>query len=271
MNHESIEYLSLDRIDEERQVRENANDDGLAYLAASLTKGQLQPVRVRPRSSRYLVIAGHRRVRAARLAGLPTIAAIVDRRDLTTADVLIQQLAANLARKALKPVETALGIQRILAETGASLTDVAGMLDLSVATVSRLMALLSLPPEIQHKVESGAIPASTAYEIAKVSDVAKQHELSQLAAKGELKRDKVKSAASKKPKTASPEQKQPTFRMKVPAGDEGAFSLSGPIVPLKRFISCLDELLAWARDAERQGIELPQFVNQLKSKGPAKA
>jgi hypothetical protein len=53
--------------------------------------------------------------------------------------------------------------------------------------------------------------------------------------------------------------------MKAPAGDGAALSISGPKVSLKLFISSVEELLARAREAERQGIELPEFVNQSKA------
>lgn len=276
MMQEAIEHLPLDLIDVEPQIRD-ADDQSIPSLSENLKQnGLMHPVRVRPKpnSNRYVLIMGHRRLGASRMAGWKTIPAIVDRRNLSAADILIQQLSENLARKSIKPISCALAINR-LKDMGLIEEAIGQKLGgYSASWVSQILALLSSPENMQSQIESGAIARSTANEILRAAkdDPAKQEQLLHQAAQGKLKRHEVKSTARKlRSPSGKAKQKRPTFRMKVVAGDEGTFSLSGPMVALKRFISSLEELLTRARDAERQGIELPEFVKRSNSKGPATA
>ncbi len=126
---------------------------------------------------------------AARHAGFEAIPAIVVADDLNEAQILQQQWIANCHRQELTPMEKVRAISRLMQLTGWSASETAKRLSMSGANVSRLLALLSLPEPIQIQVEDGVIPASAAAELARVDDPAKQAELAQRIAGGQLTRD----------------------------------------------------------------------------------
>ena len=108
MTKETIEYLPVAAIDTGPQVRENAVDDSIRNLAVTLREvGLQQPIRVRRNGNRLVVVDGERRLHAARLLKWDRIAAIVEERDLSGAEIVQLQLIANLLRKNLSGMETA--------------------------------------------------------------------------------------------------------------------------------------------------------------------
>ena len=132
-----------------RQPRRHFDDTALAALAASLeTRGVLQPVLVRPSpdgDGQFELIAGERRWRAAQLAGLETIPAIVRARD--DAESLELALIENMAREDLNPVEEARACAALVEELGLSREDVGLRIGRSRVAVSNLVRLLDLPDE----------------------------------------------------------------------------------------------------------------------------
>jgi ParB family chromosome partitioning protein len=263
MIEETIEYLPLDCIDTEAQVRD-ADDQAIPVLAENLKQnGLLQPIRVRPKpnSDRYVLITGERRLRALRTAGCQTIRTIVDRRDLSEVDIVIQQLSENLARRALKPMESARAMKKLI-NMGVTRTEITTRLGFHTSTISQLLALNSLPEDIQRKVESGEIPRSTAYGI-KVHGGDKKAALADGAAKGELKRDDVKTAARCKQSAAKPKEKQPRFRMHLHTVDGDKFTVSGRKVLLEALALSFMDLASFARECQEQGIEFPAFVDRV--------
>ena len=149
MIQEQIQYLPLDQVECYPQVREQFDQAALEGLANSIkADGQLQPIRVRRKGSKFGVVDGERRTRAMRLAGLTTIAAIIEEKELGDGEVIKRQLILNLQREDLTPVERARGIQSLIEATGWTATQAASKLGLSNATVSKSLSLLSLPAAI---------------------------------------------------------------------------------------------------------------------------
>ena len=164
-----------------KQPRQVFQEEALQRLAESLkAKGQLQPVRVvlDARRGRYLIVAGERRWRAARIAGLKTlVCTVVDHRP-TVAELRADQLAENCAREDLGPIELGEAIDHLIGSHGWSQAQVARETGLSASAVNRALAIRMLPEAIRDLVARGAITASTAYELAKIADhPAKQQEL----------------------------------------------------------------------------------------------
>jgi ParB/RepB/Spo0J family partition protein len=266
VNHEAIEYLPPDKIECDTQVRGQLTDESLVGLARSIqeTGGLLQPIRVRRAGTRLIVIDGERRLRAARLAKIPLIAAIVEDKELGAGGVLQRQLIVNVQRADLSPCEKARGIQRLLETSKWSAAEAAGKLGLSSGTVSRLLALLALPEDIRQRIEEGTIPASAGYALSRVEEPDKQAALARQLVEGHLTRDglagAVKSERSDKPTRAPTQCKRATAVL----GYGESVTVTSEALTLERFIEVLQILLNHARKARSRGVELKPFIRSLK-------
>ncbi|MEA3292169.1 MAG: ParB/RepB/Spo0J family partition protein [Pseudomonadota bacterium] len=139
------------------QPRSHMDQEALEELAASIrAQGVVQPVLVRPRGpGSYELIAGERRWRAAQLAGLAKIPAVI--RDVPDEAAMTVGLIENIQRENLNPVEEARGLQRLLDEFGLTHQEVAEAIGRSRAAVSNLLRLLSLHSVACGYLESGAL------------------------------------------------------------------------------------------------------------------
>ena len=171
------------------QPRLEFSEDEIEQLAQSLRdKGQLAPIRVRwsDQLNKWIIIAGERRWRAAKHANLPTIECIFHEDELTRSEILELQLIENLLRADLKPVEQAKAFQSLMQLNGWNGKQLAEILKIPRSSISRALALLNLPDEIQRDVDEGRVPARSAYEISKLADRDQQIELANRAAQGDL-------------------------------------------------------------------------------------
>jgi ParB family chromosome partitioning protein len=151
------------------QPRQEFDETRLAELAASIREtGVLQPIIVRPGAVGYEVVAGERRARAARLAGLDRIPAIVRR--YSDEEVLVLSLVENVQRADLNPIDKALAYRRLTAHLGATHEDVAKRLGLDRTTVTNMIRLLELPEEIRDLVRKGAMGMGHARALLAVAD-----------------------------------------------------------------------------------------------------
>jgi ParB family transcriptional regulator, chromosome partitioning protein len=141
----------------QRQPRRKFDPDGLAGLTESVrAQGVVQPVVVRPLAGRgYELIAGERRWRAAKAAGLATVPALV--RETDDRDSLLLALVENVAREDLSPVEEARACATLIDEFGLSLGEVAERVGRSKPAVSNRVRLLELPDDVLGLVERGTI------------------------------------------------------------------------------------------------------------------
>ncbi len=163
-----IEYLPVEKVECEAQVRTEFADDSLRGLGRSIQEARrvLQPIRVRRDGERFIVIDGERRLRAAKLVKLASIPAIVESEPLDESGRLQLQLISNVQRVDLSPYEKLRAIERLLEITHWTATEAAGKLGLSCGTVSRLLALRRLPENVRDAIEAGRIPASAGYQLA---------------------------------------------------------------------------------------------------------
>lgn len=264
MPHEQLIRVPINKIVAVGQVREQFDEESIAGLAATLkTQGQLQPIRVRKVGEKYVITDGERRYRAAKVAGLSELDAIIEERDLTSGEVIERSLIANCQREDLAPLEKASGIASLMKETGWNASEVANRLGMTNATVSRLLSLLELPAEIQDQVTSGKIAPSAAVELAKVQDRAKQQELASQVASGHLTRDAIAGAAKRKKRAASRPEKPASGRLVAILGLGRVVSIIAPVLSLEGAIELLEELLAKARKAKAQSLSLATFAKLL--------
>jgi ParB family chromosome partitioning protein len=140
-----------------RQPRRRFDEEGLQSLATSLgERGVLQPVLVRPRpGGTYELVAGERRWRAARIAGLVSIPAIV--RDREDAVALELALIENMAREDLSPIEEARACAALVEELGLTREDVGRRVGRSRVAVSNLIRLLDLPDDVVELLQLGSL------------------------------------------------------------------------------------------------------------------
>jgi ParB family transcriptional regulator, chromosome partitioning protein len=265
MSEQVVQSLSFDQIHTDPQARKQFDENALRGLALSVRHvGVLQPIRVRRDGDRLVIIDGERRYRAARLAGLASIPAIVEEQPSSPTQVLQKQLIANCQREDLTPVEKATALRELMQSTGWPAKEAATKLGLSGATVSRLLAVLKLPEEILKQVESGAIPVSAAYELARVADPGRQSELATALSSGSTTRDAVAGAARAErnlpdgqPNNAS------NRRSRAALGAARSVTVVGADT-LDSLIAILEELLSKARKARPQGLGLSTFLKMLK-------
>ena len=167
---DAVVELPLGDIDPNRdQPRKKFDDEALAQLADSIRhSGVLSPILVAREGSRYTIIAGERRWRAARLAGIETIPAIVREWD----EIKRQEAALieNIQRENLNPIEEAQGIYVLMNECALTQEQVSQRLGRSRPAVANLLRLLGLPAPIQQAVIDGAISAGHARVLAGVAD-----------------------------------------------------------------------------------------------------
>lgn len=139
------------------QARRHFDNDGLRELAASIAKsGIVQPVVVRSQNGHYELLAGERRWRAAQLAGLDEVPAVV-RDDLDDREAHILGLIENLQRESLAPMETARGLQQLSEAFGLTHEQAASQVGKSRVYVTNFLRLLKLDERVQKLVDDGLL------------------------------------------------------------------------------------------------------------------
>jgi ParB family transcriptional regulator, chromosome partitioning protein len=179
------QMIAVDQIKPSRQqVRSRFDAEPLGELAESIRMhGVLQPLLVRPLGDGYELIAGERRWRAARLAGLRTVPAVV-RADAGSDEQLVLGLIENLQRTDLDPVEEARGLRRLIEEFGLTHDEVAQRLGKHRVSVTQSLRLLAGCAAVQSAVASGVITAGHARAlIALEGQPAQEHGLKVVIAK----------------------------------------------------------------------------------------
>ncbi len=166
------------------QPREHFDEETLAALADSIREvGVLQPVLVRESAEGYELIAGERRWRAARRAGLQTIPALVRQAD--DASSLEHALVENLHRADLDPLEEAAAYQQLIEDFGLTHEEVAARVSRNRATISNTLRLLQLPPAVQRALHEGQLDMGHARALLGTPDRAFQEQLARrVAAEG---------------------------------------------------------------------------------------
>jgi ParB-like partition proteins len=152
-----------------KQPRTRFDDDAIEALAVSIREvGILQPVIVRKSERGYELIAGERRVRAAKLAGLATIPVVV--RDTDDSDTLREALIENIHRQDLGPVELAEAFRELLEELGLKQEELADRVGVSRSHIANTIRLLALPLEVQQLLTDGKIQAGHARALLSLGD-----------------------------------------------------------------------------------------------------
>ena len=177
----AVDKVEIGKIDvNPNQPRKNFDPTSLKELAQSIKEhGVIQPIILSPRGDRYIVVAGERRFRATKLAGLKEIPAVV--RDYTDKQIQEIALLENIQREDLNPIETAKAMKELLDNFDWTQDILAQRLGKSRPAVANFLRLLTLCPEVIQMVESGKLSAGHARALVVVSDPAVQVKLAELA------------------------------------------------------------------------------------------
>ena len=168
-----------------RPPRTHFDDETLRSLAASIREvGVLQPIVVRRSGEAYELIAGERRLRAAKLAGLATVPVIL--RDSGDADTLREALIENIHRDDLGPIELAEAFRELLEELGLKQETLADRLGVSRSHIANTIRLLQLPADVQQLLADGRIQAGHGRALLSLNDAEAQTSLALRAAAEDL-------------------------------------------------------------------------------------
>ena len=170
----SVRQIPIDQIDRnENQPRKYFDEEHLEELRESIaTHGVLEPIIVRPVLGRYEVVVGERRWRAAQLAGLKTIPAVV--RPLSDKETMEIALVENLQREDLNPIEEAEAYRRLIEEFNLTQEEVALRVGKKRSTIANSLRLLELDEELRLEVLSGRLSAGHAKVLLGIADKAKR-------------------------------------------------------------------------------------------------
>jgi len=212
---ESSGMLRLSEVEPDKnQPRRNFDEAALAELAASMTEhGVLQPIVVRPSPTRgYIIVAGERRWRAARMAGLTEIPARI--RNISDTEAVELALIENLQREDLNPVEEAMGYRQLMDRCQYTQEKAAERLAKSRSAVANSLRLLNLPENVLALLRDGKLSAGHAKVILSLEDAEAQ---SQAAEEVVAQGLNVRQTEALCKKMMKPEKKKPeTFRPVLP-------------------------------------------------------
>lgn len=206
-----IEISLIDR--NESQPRKNFDSASLKELADSIKQhGIFQPIIVKEINGRYMIIAGERRFRAAKMAGLKKIPAII--KNYTDQQIKEIALLENLQREDLNPIETATAMRELLETYGWTQEILADRLGKSRPVVANFLRLLNLCPEVRAMVESGKLSAGHARSLVMVTNPEAQLKLAKMAVtKNVTVRDMEKIVKDMQNPTAKKKKYEPTLEM----------------------------------------------------------
>ena len=207
--------VSLNDIEPNRQQpRKDFDETALSELAESIAQhGLIQPIVVKPTTNgRYSIIAGERRWRACRIAGLYEVPVVI--KDVEAQELMELALIENLQREDLNAVEEALGYRSLIDSFGLTQEEVASRMGKSRAAVTNALRLLNLNEEELDALRIGTITAGHARALLSVDDTDLREKMLELAIKGASVRDLEKMAKATK-KTTSKKQEKNNFYNEV--------------------------------------------------------
>lgn len=209
--------LKISEIEPNRsQPRKDFDENSLSDLAQSISQhGLLQPLLVRPLPiGGYQIVAGERRYRACRMAGLTEVPVTI--RELSDTETMELALIENLQREDLSPIEEALGYKALIDEHGFSQEEVATSVGKSRPAIANSLRILKLPDSVLEYVKQDKISAGHARALLMLDNEKDMHELAELIYKKDLSVRQAEKLAKKKPEVeedTQPERKPSFYSM----------------------------------------------------------
>ena len=174
-----LQKLKISQIEPNKnQPRKAFDEDALIELSESIKQyGVLQPLLVKKMDKNYQIIAGERRFRAARLAGVKEVPVII--KDYSSQEVMEIALIENIQREDLNPIEEALAYQQLIKDYRLKQDEVATKVSKSRASITNSLRLLKLDPRVQKMLEEEMISTGHARALLAISNKDKQYEIAQ--------------------------------------------------------------------------------------------
>ena len=205
----NLKTLKITEVEPNReQPRKNFNQESLEELSESIkTYGIIQPIVVSKEDGYYAIIAGERRWRAAKLAGLEEVPAIIRESDEQTNREI--SLIENIQREDLNPYEKALGIRSLMDKYGMTQEEVSKKIGKSRSSVSNTVRILYLTPDVLELVKQGKLTEGHCKALAGISDPKRQYEAAvRMIEKGEsVRQAESKNRITKREKKIDPQYK----------------------------------------------------------------
>lgn len=196
-------------MDNRLQPRKNYDETKLADLKASIKeKGILQPILVRRNGDGYEVVAGERRLRAARSLGLDQVPVII--KNVTDREALVLALIENIQREELNPIEEALGFKRLMEEFQFTQEAVGESIGKDRSTITNLLRLLKLPKEIQDHIAGDKLSVGHARALLGIDDAATQKKMANEIISKSLSVRQVEALVKKATEHQQGETRKPT-------------------------------------------------------------
>lgn len=195
----AVKEISIGDIDpNEGQPRRIFTEESLNQLAQSIKEaGVLQPILVVETGSRYRIVAGERRWRAARLAGLTSVPCII--KDMDRRQQMEAALIENLQREDLNPMEEAAAIKALMQQCGYTQEAAAKRLGKSRPAIANILRLINLPQEVTDMVRKGTLSAGHARVLAGLDDAGRQVDLARQTVLAGLSVRQLEQLAAKAP------------------------------------------------------------------------
>ncbi len=207
-NEDRVLYIDINDIrPNNAQPRKNFDEEKLRELASSIkTNGVIQPLIVRESASGYELVAGERRWRAARMAGLRNVPCIV--RNFDDRQNAIVAIIENMQREDLDPIEEALGLKSMTDKYGFTQEQISASLGRSRTYITNSIRLLKLPEEIQQYVSNGQMSAAHGRTIINIPDKARQKEIADKIIRNDLSVRATERLAEKVKDELRPERRK---------------------------------------------------------------
>lgn len=225
---EGIETLRLIDIEPNKnQPRKNFDADALKALADSISEhGIIQPLIVRSLpAGNYQIVAGERRWRAAKMAGLSEVPVLI-RDDLSDEQTMQIALIENLQRENLNPIEEALGFKELIDKFGMTQDKLAKALGKARSSIANSLGLLALPTAVQDLLKDGALSAGHCKALKQIKDEALMIEVANRAANGELSVRQVEAIAKREAQRLAEEKSSKMIKQRLSYFTEVEASLS---------------------------------------------
>ena len=234
-SEDRILYIDINDIrPNSAQPRKNFDEEKLGELAESIkTNGVIQPLIVRERGSGYELVAGERRWRASRTAGLRKVPCII--RNFDDRQNAIVAIIENMQREDLDPIEEATGLKSMTEEYGFTQEQVSKSIGRSRTYIANSIRLLKLPPEIQEYVSKGQMSAAHGRTIINIPDKARQKEVADKIIRNDLSVRATEKLAERvkdelrpeRRKRRKPEETKPPRSAEIEAVERELMSLTG--------------------------------------------
>ena len=208
-NKDNLRTIKITEVEPNReQPRKNFNQESLEELADSIkTYGVIQPIVVSKQEGYYSIVAGERRWRAAKIAGLEEIPAIIRDNDEQTNKEIA--LIENIQREDLNPYEKAIGIRNLMDKYGMTQEEVSKKIGKSRSSVSNTVRILYLAPDVLELVKQGKLTEGHCKALAGIQDEKRQYEVAiRMIERGEsVRQAESKNRTTKKEKKLDPKLK----------------------------------------------------------------